>query len=144
MNDENLIPFSKRSESEQRAIRSKGGKASGRVRSMKSIARKLVSTNVTDDEILKLLEMFEIEEKDFKTVMVFMQMLKAAKNADTEAFKVVQQLLGEDVKSKELKLKKEELKLKKQKECPDTENKELNNLFKVIEEELDDVSKAKP
>lgn len=144
MNDENLIPLNQRSKSEQRAIQSKGGKASGRARSMKSIARKLVSENVTDDETLSILDICNVKEKDYQTAMVLMQILKATQNADTEAFKTVLALLDEDVRSKELKLKKEELKLKKQKECPDAENNELNNLFKVIEEELNDISETKP
>lgn len=143
MNDENLIPLNRRSKSEQRAIQSMGGKASGRARTMKSIARKLVSENVTDEEILSVLDICGVEEKDYQTAMVLMQILKATKNADTEAFKTVLALLGEDARSKELKLKKEELQLKKQKECPTSENEQLNNLFKVIEGELNDVSETK-
>ena len=112
MNEQNLIPFSKRTESEQREIRSKGGKASGRKRSMKAIAKSLAQSNVADDEIIKLLDMFGIKDRDFQTVMIFMQMLKASKEGDTAAFKAIVELLGEDIRHEELALKKKELKLK--------------------------------
>jgi len=112
MNEQNLIPFSERTESEQREIRSKGGKASGRKRSMKAIAKSLAQSNVADDEIINLLEMFGIKDRDFQTVMIFMQMLKATKEGDTAAFKAIVELLGEDIRHEELALKKKELKLK--------------------------------
>lgn len=50
MNDENLKPFSERTESEQREIRSKGGKASGEARrAKKTIAEAL--RKVLDEEL---------------------------------------------------------------------------------------------
>ncbi|MGN0621823.1 MAG: hypothetical protein ACI4I9_08140 [Porcipelethomonas sp.] len=125
MNEKNLIPFSERTESEQREIRSKGGKASGKKRSMKAIAKKLAQTNVADDELISLLDMFGIEEHDFYTVMIFMQMLKASKEGDTPAFKAVVELLGEDVKHEELALKKKELSLKEKKLSGDTAENDL-------------------
>lgn len=45
MNNENLIPLSKRTKSEQREIQSKGGKASGISRSFKSALKKKFKEN---------------------------------------------------------------------------------------------------
>lgn len=136
MNEQNLIPFSKRTESEQREIRSKGGKASGRKRSMKAIAKSLAQSNVADDEIIKLLDMFGIKDRDFQTVMIFMQMLKASKEGDTAAFKAIVELLGEDIRHEELALKKKELKLKEasiQKNAPEVTEEPM--LYKALMED---------
>ncbi|MBE6846177.1 MAG: hypothetical protein E7508_10890 [Ruminococcus sp.] len=136
MNEQNLIPFSKRTESEQREIRSKGGKASGRKRSMKAIAKSLAQSNVADDEIIKLLDMFGIKDRDFQTVMIFMQMLKASKEGDTAAFKAIVELLGEDIRHEELALKKKELKLKEasiQKNTPEVTEEPM--LYKALMED---------
>lgn len=67
MNDENLKPFSERTESEQREIRSKGGKASGEARRAKKtladairavLDEELPGTNLTRREaiVIKTLE----------------------------------------------------------------------------------------
>lgn len=67
MNDENLKPFSERTESEQREIRSKGGKASGEARRAKKtladairavLDEELPGTNLTRREaiVVKTLE----------------------------------------------------------------------------------------
>ncbi len=45
MNDKNLIPFNKRTESEQREIARSGGRASGRARGFRAAAKKLVKEN---------------------------------------------------------------------------------------------------
>lgn len=45
MNEENLIPFNKRTESEQRDIARKGGKASGRARGFRAAFKKRVREN---------------------------------------------------------------------------------------------------
>ena len=45
MNEGNLIPFNKRTESEQREIARSGGKASGRARGFRAAAKKLVKEN---------------------------------------------------------------------------------------------------
>ena len=59
MNDENLIPFNKRSESEQRRIRSMGGKASGEKRRAENTIKaifELYSNSGTSEEIMKAFE----------------------------------------------------------------------------------------
>ena len=45
MNEGNLIPFNKRTESEQREIARSGGKASGRARGFRAAAKKLIKEN---------------------------------------------------------------------------------------------------
>lgn len=139
MNDNNLIPFSKRTESEQREIRSKGGKASGRKRSMKAIAKSLVQTNIPDDEIVSLLEMFGIKDRDFQTAMIFMQMLKAVKEGDTAAFKAVTELLGEDIKHEELALKKKELKLKESALKPSTNESSDDGFIEALNNKTEEI-----
>lgn len=59
MNTENLIPFSDRTEENQREIRQKGGLKSGAVRRLKKqqreILREILTLEVTEDEGRKLL-----------------------------------------------------------------------------------------
>lgn len=49
-NEENLIPFDQRTESEQREIRSKGGKASGQSRREKKLFKDLFKEMLDDTE----------------------------------------------------------------------------------------------
>lgn len=59
MNEENLIPFNKRTESEQREIASSGGKASGRARGFRAAFKKRVREN--PDLIYELLDALHTE-----------------------------------------------------------------------------------
>lgn len=112
MNEKNLIPNSERTPSELREMCSKGGKASGRVRSLRAKMKKLLALDVADSEVTDLMKLFGIEETDFGTALVFMQLYKAVKTGDTNAYKAVMETLGETVRNEELTLKKKEIKLK--------------------------------
>lgn len=94
MNDENLIPFSERTESERREICSKGGKASGVARSFRSAMKKRIREN--PELIEKMLDRLE-EEVDA---------------GNLKAFELVIELSGESPKQMEIALKKKELKLR--------------------------------
>lgn len=116
MNEQNLIPFTERSESEVREYNSKGGKASGetrrRKRDMKQKMKALLELPAAsnDQEQLEALGV-DPEDMDNEMVLVMAMFLNAA-NGDTKAFDRVMQILGKDIGHEELALKKRELKLK--------------------------------
>lgn len=80
MNDENLIPFSQRTESEVRAIAANGGRKSGESRR----ARKTLK-----EELLLLLS----EGDTQKSVSV--ALLQKAMDGDVKAFEVLRDTIGE-------------------------------------------------
>lgn len=80
MNDENLIPFNQRTESEVRAIAANGGKKSGESRR----ARKTLK-----EELLLLLS----EGDTQKSVTV--ALLQKAMDGDVKAFEVLRDTIGE-------------------------------------------------
>ena len=86
----NLIPFSERTESEQRQIAQKGGIASGkarrRKRSMKEAADYYLSLPETDRRRVNALLRDEVEPEDVDNQMsVVMGMAEAAKRGDARA-----------------------------------------------------------
>ena len=80
MNDQNLIPLNERTKSEQRAIASAGGKASGAARR----ARKTLK-----EELLLLLADGETQKN------VTLAMIQKALDGDTKAFEVIRDTIGE-------------------------------------------------
>ena len=101
MNEQNLIPFNQRAESEQRAIRSAGGVASGRARRLKGkhgreLVRALLEMKETDPRIIAELEALGIKAADAtnEVAMHARQMEKAKRKADTAAYKAVNQAAG--------------------------------------------------
>ena len=99
-NEENLIPFDKRTESEQREIRQKGGIASGkarrRKRSMKEAADLFLSLPVSDKRRLNKAarRYVDVEDIDNQMLMI-MGLVDAATDGDARAAKVVIDLIGE-------------------------------------------------
>lgn len=90
MNDKNLIPFSQRTESEQREIRSKGGKASAKARMAKKTFRDLLevnlattATNSSTGEVRTIKDIGMIE------------LAKQVKQGNLKAIKLAAELLGE-------------------------------------------------
>lgn len=118
MNEKNLIPFNKRTESEQREISSKGGKASGISRSFRSATKKHLKEHPElFDKIISMLERMSLE-------------------GDLKALDLLLELSGESPKQMELALKKRELKLKENavkavRETPD----ELPELYRALGDE---------
>ena len=99
-NEQNLIPFEERTESEQREIRSSGGRASGvsrrRKRSLKEAADLYLSLPVTDKRAWNKLARDGIDPEDIDNQMAVVAGLtiKAVKG-DARAAKVLIDLLGE-------------------------------------------------
>lgn len=101
-NEENLIPFNERTESEQRQIAQKGGIASGvarrRKRSMREAADYYLALPETDRRRVNALLRDEVEPEDVDNQMsVVMGMAEAAKRGDARAAGVLLKMLGEEV-----------------------------------------------
>ena len=100
-NEKNLIPFNKRTESEQREIAQQGGIASGkarrRKRSMKEAADYYLSLPETDRRRVNALLRDEVEPEDVDNQMsVVMGIATAAKQGDSRAANVLLKMLGEE------------------------------------------------
>ena len=124
MNNENLIPFSKRSTSEVREAGAKGGKKSGEVRRRKKSMRekmKLLLSLPACDNDAEQLRVIGIDAEDSDNEMVILKglFLKAAEG-DVSAIREIRNILGKDNSSEELALKKKELKMKEDQLSGDT------------------------
>lgn len=95
-NEQNLIPLNKRSKEEQRAIQSKGGKASGVSRGFRATFKKKLKDNP------------ELVNEIANTVA------NMALDGDLKAIELLVELAGESARQQEINLKKQELKIKKQ------------------------------
>ena len=102
MNDKNLIPFSERTESEQREIRSKGGKQSAKNRreqkTYRDMAKAMLSATITDENILNELKAYELTETDVKAYTL-LGMIKASGNGSHNAFDRLMMLIGEETQT---------------------------------------------
>lgn len=101
MNDENLIPFDKRSESERRAMAQAGGRASGRARRIKSRGRQLIqdllALKCQDKNIIDALcREYGVNPDDLsnEVAMTLRQMQKATRKGDTYAYNSVLKAAG--------------------------------------------------
>lgn len=100
-NEQNLIPFNQRPESEQRAIRLAGGYASGVARRRKKALREaadlFLSLPVKDQRIRRSLQTAGVDENDIDNQMaVIAGLVKEARAGNPRAAKVIFDLLGED------------------------------------------------
>lgn len=104
-NEKNLIPFSERTESEQREIRSAGGIASGaarrRKRSLKEAADLYLSLPVRDKRKLNAMLRDGLDSEDADNQMaIIVGLSKKAMCGDSKAAKVLFDLMDEgDVKA---------------------------------------------
>lgn len=80
MNDENLIPMNKRTKSEQRAIATAGGKASGESRRKRKTLK---------EELLLMLEDEEVQKS------VTTALINQAKKGNVKAFGMLRDTIGE-------------------------------------------------
>lgn len=102
-NEENLVPFSERTTSEQREIAQKGGIASGETRRKRKTLKEnmniLLSLPITDDtqkkEAIKL--GIDINTADNSTLVALALFKKAVDFGDVAAIKELRNLIGEDV-----------------------------------------------
>lgn len=89
MNEQNLIPFNQLSESEQRAIRQKGGKKSGEVRKAKKLLKEelisLLTTKMPDND----------GKKETIQKKITLALIQKALNGDVKAFEVIRDTIGE-------------------------------------------------
>ena len=98
-NEQNLIPFDERTESEQREIRSAGGQASGvsrrRKKSLREAAELYLSLPVADKRTWNRLAREGVEPEDVDNQMAIIAglALKAMKG-DSKAAKVIFDLIG--------------------------------------------------
>lgn len=137
-NEENLVPFDERTESEQREIASAGGKASGaarrRKKSLKQKMQLLLSLPAAGNDQAELAAM-GVEPGDMDNEMVLIKALfLAAAEGDTKAFDRIQDVLGKSVAREELALKKQEA---KKRNTPS--NGKLEELISGLQEEQDDL-----
>ena len=100
-NEKNLIPFNKRTESEQREIAQKGGIASGaarrRKRSMREAADYYLSLPETDRRRVNAMLRNGIDTEDIDNQMaVVMGIAESAKRGNPQAASVLLKMLGED------------------------------------------------
>lgn len=117
MNENNLIPFSERSESEVRELNSKGGKKSGEVRrkkrDMKAKMKTLLELPCQNCEDFNTVSEFGIDMEEIDNEMVMLVGLyNKAKTGDVQAIREIRNITGKDIASAELEIKKKELKLK--------------------------------
>lgn len=105
-NEQNLIPWNKRTESEQREYASQGGKKSGEVRrqkkAMKDTVKMLLNLNLTDSEGKEKLKELGIEEEDLtiQTAILTNQVEKALKG-NLDSAKFVRDTAGEYIGAEE-------------------------------------------
>jgi hypothetical protein len=102
VNNENLIPFNQRTESEQREIARQGGIKSGEVRreqkTYREMAKAMLSATITDENILNELKTYGISETDVKAYTL-LGMIKASGNGSHNAFDRLMILLGEETQT---------------------------------------------
>lgn len=120
MNERNLIPFDKRTESEQREIQSAGGKKSGetrrRKRDMKSKMKLILDLPVSDCEDFNSLSMMGIDMDDIDNeTLMLVGLFRKARNGDVQAIREVRNILGKDNDTERLKLQKKQLALQEKK-----------------------------
>lgn len=99
-NEQNLIPFNKRTENETRELGRKGGRASGKARLRKKhgkeLVRALLEMKEADPRIIEELERLGINASEItnEVAMHIRQIEKAKRKADTNAYKAVNQAAG--------------------------------------------------
>lgn len=140
-NNENLIPFNERPESERRAIRSAGGKKSGEVRRRKAAFKKtlnaLLTAEIDSPQWKPFLESIGIE-CTLESAMLAAQIIEAMQG-NTKAAYFVAQYAGQDastdgdVRSREADI--ELKKARKQAITGENENDEaINKLDSILKE----------
>lgn len=139
-NENNLIPFSKKSVSEARESGAKGGKKSAEVRRRKKLLKDRMKTLLSlpasdfDDYNEASAMGVDVSEIDNETILII-GLYKRAKSGDVQAFKEIRNLIGQDLATEEMALKKKELELK-EKAITKSNNpisEKLPSLFKALE-----------
>lgn len=96
MNDENLIPFSERTESEQREIAQKGGMASGKARKEKADMRRLLAMMLEENiPTKKGSEEITYAQRITKSIMTIASDPKQG-SAAVRAYETILHTMGQD------------------------------------------------
>lgn len=104
-NEQNLIPFTAMTESEQRAIASKGGKASAKARqerkTVQNMLTKYFDSKISDDnQLKKLAEKIGIEgDESVKYLYTVVCAMNTLKKGELKDLKLIMELLGETPQS---------------------------------------------
>lgn len=128
-NEKNLIPFTKRTESEQREIRSKGGKASGETRrkkkKMKQVMDMLLQLPANTPQDWEMLIQMGIDTNDLdedavsNMLIVNAALLKNAKEGDVASIKELRNIIQDNAyENHKIAMDKAYLNLEKQKNEP--------------------------
>lgn len=105
-NEKNLIPFNRRTESEQRAIQSAGGIASGaarrRKKSLKEAADLYLSLPVSDKRRWNRISRRYVDPEDIDNQMaMIIGLVDAATSGNARAAKIIADLIGDSAKAEE-------------------------------------------
>ena len=118
MNDKNLVPFTERTESEQRKIRQAGGRKSGETRrrkkALKSLMNDLLSGDIVNDEIYNRTIDMGCNDPTYGAAVVA-AMVRQAALGDTKAFNAIVDLIGEGSSGERVKLQKKQVALQEKK-----------------------------
>ena len=100
-NEQNLIPWNKRTENEQREYARKGGQKSGEVRrqrkAMKEQMEMLLSLPLKQEKQLKFMKSLGIEEEEIDNQMALMVAMYAkALKGDVQAFNSIREVTQDD------------------------------------------------
>lgn len=101
MNDENLIPITKRSKSEQREIQAKGGRNSGKSRRKRKEFRETLEAILSqpipqeNKELMAQLKRYGIDKGDYSQLLMATLVQKALKG-DIKAFSMILDITSED------------------------------------------------
>lgn len=104
-NEQNLIPFTAMTESQQRAIASKGGKASAKARqerkTVQNMLTKYFDSKISDDKQLKkLADKIGIEgDESVKYLYTVVCAMNTLKKGELKDLKLIMELLGETPQS---------------------------------------------
>lgn len=121
VNEQNLIPFTDRSESEVREMNKKGGVKSGetrrRKRDLSKIARQFMEADTGREDLRAALQASGFDDDQSNAAALVMQIAAEAFSGNIRAAELLLKLAGNDPDQKrkdaELKIKQEELKLKR-------------------------------
>lgn len=102
-NEQNLIPWNKRTENEQREYAKKGGKKSGEVRrqrkAMKEQMEMLLSLPFKQEKQLKFMKSLGIEEEEIDNQMaLIVAMYGKALKGDVQAFNTIREVVQDEKK----------------------------------------------
>lgn len=143
-NEQNLIPMSERTKSEQRKLTSKGGKASGaarrRKKTMKQAMNLLLSMPVSDETKKKLEKQFSINPEDADNQMLLMvAAMQKAMSGNVEAMKFIASITGNiamtEAEREKTKIEKKRLKMEEQQA-----NKENDTGEDVVQSKMDAIT----